>query len=1115
SEAVEQALKLAGGRLICSMEAGATLSSEENAPETPAAKGAARRSRKVADGSDSEAKASDERTIDRLYSSDYSCPESGMSYEPPSPQLFSFNSPLGMCPECNGLGMRHGFPMHHVIQNAEKSIQKGATLLLPSLSKIGRWPRHLLTGAAEAIEADTGMSSGTLLKTPWKNLSEEAQKLWLFGTGDRHVTFTWKTRGGAWKHGGLWEGWVNRLLESYRTSKNPMRRRQLEKYMEVVPCSACQGERLNRQARNVRLTSGSAARRRRGLPLELSLPQVCALSIEEASEFFEKLILDETGQLIAEEALKEIRGRLGFLLQCGLHYLSLDRSAPTLSGGESQRIRLAGQIGCGLVGVVYILDEPSIGLHPRDNTMLLNSLTRLRDQGNTVIVVEHDEETMRAADHVVDFGPGPGIRGGEVVVEGSVADLLKSERSLTGQYLSGRKRIEVPKQRRSPERGELVIHNARHNNLQGVTGHLPLGRFLCITGVSGSGKSSLINDILWQVVNRDLNKGNGDPGLHDRIDGLELLDKAIDIDQSPIGRTPRSNPATYVKVFDEIRDLFTHLPQSKIRGYKAGRFSFNVAGGRCEACEGHGATKLEMDFLADLWVPCNVCEGRRFSHETLEVKFKDHSIADVLNLEVRDAVRLFEEFPKIRQMLQTLCDVGLDYMQLGQASPSLSGGEAQRVKLARELGKRSTGRTLYLLDEPTTGLHFADVHKLLEVLHNFVDDGNTVIVIEHNLDVIKTADWILDIGPEGGAGGGRIVVEGTPEDVARCAASHTGAALRTVLPGMKPRVKKSASGKSAAAADPFVFSDRIEIRGASQHNLQSVNLSVPRDQMSVFCGPSGSGKSSLAMATLYAEGQRRYVESLSAYARQFLGQMPRPRVDSIQGLSPAIAIEQKTVGSTPRSTVGTVTEIYDYLRVLYARLGEVYCPTCGVPARKQTTDEIVDSLLNLPASTRLLLLAPVAVDRATPYSRVWDRLRNSGFVRVRIDGQTHSLEDVPEIDHRRSHDVAVVLDRVTVDRKQRGRITDSVEAALDLGKGVIEVAVAESGLEESQWTVLRYSLHLSCGSCQRSFELPAPQKFSFNGPLGWCPACEGLGTEFGANQALLVSSPERTLRDGA
>ena len=1135
AEAVEQALKLADGRLICSVETKAE-SGEPKAERSRTERGKQKvvqdaDGMMVAESRDSAAfpiPLSAFPSSDRLYSAHYACAESGMSYEPPSPQLFSFNSPLGMCMDCNGLGMRHGFPMHHLIVDENKSIQKGATLLLPGWTKIGRWPRHILAGAANAIEQDCGMAADSMLKMKWKDIPEPAKELWLYGTGERHVTFTWRTRGGAWKHGGKWEGWVNRLLESYRTAKNPMRRRQLEKYMEVATCPTCHGERLNRQARNVRLrtTSKTFATRVKArisnlkshIPnteMELSLPQVCALSIEEAYDFFESLKLDTTQQLIAEEAVKEIRGRLGFLLQCGLNYLSLDRSAPTLSGGESQRIRLAGQIGCGLVGVVYILDEPSIGLHPRDNTMLLESLQRLRDQGNTVIVVEHDEETMRAADHVVDFGPGPGVLGGEVVVEGTIDDVLKSERSVTGAFLSGRKAIEVPKTRRDPDRGSIVVYDASHNNLKNVTVHFPIGRLISVTGVSGSGKSSVVNDILWQIVNREVNKGVGDPGKHDRIEGLELIDKGIDIDQSPIGRTPRSNPATYVKVFDEIRKLYTQLPQSKMRGYKEGRFSFNVADGRCEACEGHGATKLEMDFLADIWIPCTVCEGHRFNHETLEVKFRDHSIADVLELDIRDALNLFEAFPKINRFLQTLCDVGLDYMKLGQASPTLSGGEAQRVKLARELGKRSTGRTLYLLDEPTTGLHFADVKKLIEVLQGFVESGNTVIVIEHNLDVIKTSDWVIDIGPEGGAGGGKIVIEGTPEEVAACSESHTGVALRSVLPGFGKKRSPASQRSRASKADPFILSQSIRITGAAQHNLQSIDLEVPREQMSVFCGPSGSGKTSLAMDTLYAEGQRRYVESLSSYARQFLGQMPKPRVESIQGLSPAIAIEQKTVGSTPRSTVGTVTEVYDYLRILFARLGEMYCPKCQIPAVQQTTDQIVDGVMKLGAGAKLLLLAPIEVDRSTAFTKVWDRLRANGFARVRVDGTTYPLDEVPDIDHRRTHKVAIVVDRVSVDSKQRSRIADSIEAALDLGKGIIHVAVADSTTDEPNWIEHRFSLHLSCSQCQQSFERQTPQKFSFNSPLGWCHACEGLGTEFGANQALLVTSPERTLLDGA
>ena len=1096
AEAVETALRVGKGTLILT---------EEAPPNATATRG-----------------------LEKLYSANYSCPESGMSYEPPSPQLFSFNSPLGMCPECNGLGMRHDFVVDRLVIDPKLSIRRGALALMKAWSQIGRWQRHLYEGAAAGIEQKLKLKAGALLKTPWQKLPEDARRLWLYGTGNSHITYHWKNRGDGWKHGGTWDGFIGKLLQDYRDAKNPMRRRQLEKYMDVAVCTACQGTRLNKQARHVRLTTASTAFEARGKPRELSLPDVCALSIEEAAGFFEALELDDTGQLIAVEVLKEVRGRLGFLLRCGLDYLTLDRTAPTLSGGESQRIRLAGQIGCGLVGVVYILDEPSIGLHPRDNTMLLESLQDLRDQGNTVIVVEHDEETMRAADLIVDFGPGPGVRGGELVAVGSVEDIKNCDRSLTGQYLSGQQSIVVPTVRRPPTENRLTINGATHHNLKGVDAEIPLGLFVCVTGVSGSGKSSLINDILWPVLNRDLNKGLGQPGPHASVTGLELLDKAIDIDQSPIGRTPRSNPATYVKVFDLIRDLYTNLPQAKLRGYPPGRFSFNVEGGRCEACEGHGATKLAMDFLADVWVPCPVCEGRRFNRETLEVTFKGKSIADVLEMDIQQALVHFENIPKIKRLLQALHDVGLDYLKLGQPSPTLSGGEAQRVKLARELGKRSTGRTIYLLDEPTTGLHFADVHKLLDVLHGFVEAGNTVLVVEHNLDVIKTADAVLDLGPEGGAGGGTIVAAGTPEQVADCAASHTGQALRGVLPSLRQKAgarkgkaaapKKASRWQSAARATNGDGAREITIRGAAQHNLRGLDLTVPRDRMNVFCGPSGSGKSSLAMDTLYAEGQRRYVESLSAYARQFLGQMPKPRVEHVHGLSPAIAIEQKTVGHTPRSTVGTVTELYDYLRILFARLGTPYCPDCSIPVGPSTTDEVISKVFALGEGnprTKALLLAPQMVHKGESYRDLFDRLQQRGYVRIRLDGTTHELAQAPKLDHREDHALEVVIDRVTLDPQQRGRIAESIEAALDLGRGVLRVALPVTGTPENRWEVRRYSLHASCDACGRSFDRLTPQNFSFNSPLGWCAACEGLGVERGTDASALIANPHVSLRDGA
>ena len=818
-----------------------------------------------------------------------------------------------------------------------------------------------------------------------------------------------------------------------------------------------------------------------------TLPELCDLPVSDAAQFFSELKLDETQSRIAEQAIKEVRGRLGFLTNVGLDYLTLARTAPTLSGGEMQRIRLAGQIGSGLVGVMYILDEPSIGLHPRDNDRLLETLRRLRDMGNTVIVVEHDEDTMLAADHLIDFGPGPGVKGGHVVATGPASKVVNEKRSVTGQYLSGRQKIDVPEERRAVRDEKVTVRGARQNNLKNIDVEIPTGVLVCVTGVSGSGKSSLVGDILVEALRRDLNNGKGEPGDHDKITGLEHLDKLIAIDQSPIGRTPRSNPGTYIKVFDEIRSLYTQLPDAKRRGYKPGRFSFNVSGGRCEACEGNGSNKLEMDFLADVWVTCAVCNGHRFNRETLQIRYKGKSIADVLEMDVQQALEHFENIPKIRNKLQTLHDVGLDYLKIGQPSPTLSGGEAQRIKLARELVKKSTGKTLYLLDEPTTGLHFADIKMLLKVLHGFVDAGNTVLVVEHNLDVVKTADWIIDLGPEGGAAGGQVVAAGTPEQIAKKRKSHTGRALAPLLDVKKATMTKKAAKKQRAI--PPVKS--IKVGGARQHNLKDVSVEIPRDQMTVCCGPSGSGKTSLAMDTVYAEGQRRYVESLGAYARQFVGQMEKPHVEHVEGLSPAVAIEQKNMGQTPRSTVGTVTEIYDYLRILYARLGTPYCPACDKPIGSQTVDEIVDKIMAEPTGTKMYVMAPVALHVGESYDTLWDEMRASGYLRVRVDGETFTLDNPPQIDRRRRHDVQVVIDRITVKPSDRSRIFESAETALSLGSGTLSVAYPQEDVAETKWPTRIHSQHFVCDRCARSFEPLTPHHFSFNSSIGWCEDCEG------------------------
>ncbi len=1103
AEAVEQALALGEGSVIVAVE-------HEAAPEAPEEEGQADNPQSAIRNPQSE---------DLLLSAHYACTHCGRSYEPPSPQLFSFNSPHGMCPACDGLGSQFTFDPDLLIPDPSLSFYHGAVPLVGALRGMGRWRKHIYEGVAATLGID--------LKTPWRDLPAEHRELLLHGSGERHITFEWKQRGGAvWKHGGKWEGIIPQLLSGFKKTAAGPRRMQLEKYMRVVRCPACQGQRLNPQARAVRVGGKT-------------LVELCAMPVGDLAAWF----APESGEMekqltpiqhtIAAEVLKELRGRLGFLLNVGLHYLSLDRSAPTLSGGEAQRIRLAGQIGSGLVGVLYILDEPSIGLHPRDNDRLLRSLERLRDMGNTVVVVEHDEDTMRAADYLVDFGPGPGVRGGEVVAAGSYAEILASKASLTGQYLSGRRQIEIPAKRREPSDKRLTIQGARHNNLKNIDIEIPLGQFVCVTGVSGSGKSSLINDILKEALlaagRRDTNgndeNGNGDEeeeaphqvGAHDRILGTEHIDKVIDIDQSPIGRTPRSNPATYIKVFDEIRSLYSQMAEAKVRGYKPGRFSFNVAGGRCEACSGNGSNRLEMDFLADVWVTCPVCEGRRFNRETLQIRFKDKNIHDVLEMDVQEALDHFANVPKVRGMLQTLHDVGLDYVKLGQPSPTLSGGEAQRIKLARELCRRSTGKTLYILDEPTTGLHFDDIQKLLQVLHGFVDAGNTVVVIEHNLDVIKTADWLIDLGPEGGSGGGRVVCAGTPEQVAACADSFTGQALKSVL-GKKPtgtRISTRAArkGKRAAGGDGQIT--HLTVQGAQQHNLKSIDVALPREQMTVCCGPSGSGKSSLALDTIYAEGQRRYVESLSSYARQFLGQVQKPKVEHVSGLSPAISIEQKTTSKSPRSTVGTVTEVYDYLRILYARLGQPYCPACEIPIGTQTADEIIDKIMSLPEGTKLYLMAPVERRGQGSYDALWEEIRRTGFMRMRVDGRSYSVEEPPAIDHRRKHKVEVVVDRILVRHSQRSRLADAVEAALDLGRGVLHVAHVDITREEPQWRVDRYSQHFACDQCGRSFEPLNPHHFSFNSPLGWCPTCEGLGFQRGANPAALIRDPRLPLREGA
>jgi excinuclease ABC subunit A len=690
---------------------------------------------------------------ERIYSESLACAPCALSFPELTPQGFSFNSPQGMCHDCNGLGSRVEIDPELVVPDPSLSIDEGA--LKP-------WGTGLSTKSSwSALRTQILRQLGVPFDVPWRKLPKKLQEQILHGAGEREFKVRWKGKtGGSASFTMTWEGALPRLMRRFKETTSERAKKWYAQFLGDTRCTTCHGMRLRPESAAVRVG-------------DKTIVEVSSLTIDAARRFFAEIGLEGAAQEIAAELLKEIRSRLDFLAAVGLSYLSLDRAGPTLSGGESQRIRLASQVGSELTGVIYILDEPSIGLHQRDNRRLLDTLEHLRDIGNTVVVVEHDEETIRSADHVIDFGPGAGVAGGRIVHAGTPASLQRCKESLTGAYLSGRRSVAVPAERREAA-GSLKLQGARENNLRDVSVEIPLGVLVAVTGVSGAGKSTLVNDVLYPALARKYHAATRKVGLHTALDGLEQLDKVIAIDQRPIGRTPRSNPVTYVKVFDEIRGFFAKLPEARVQGYGPGRFSFNVKGGRCEACQGDGVRQIEMHFLPDVFVKCEECQGRRFNDATLQVRFKGKSIADVLELTVREAAELFAAFPKIRESLALLIDVGLDYLHLGQPSPTLSGGEAQRIKLARELSRRATGRTLYILDEPTTGLHFDDVRKLLEVLARLVDAGNSVLVIEHNLDVIKTADWVIDLGPEGGPDGGRVVAAGTPEQVASATASHTG-----------------------------------------------------------------------------------------------------------------------------------------------------------------------------------------------------------------------------------------------------------------------------------------------------------------------------------------------------
>jgi excinuclease ABC subunit A len=893
-----------------------------------------------------------------VLSSQYACTACGVSYATPEPQLFSFNSPQGACPTCEGLGDIYGIdPAKLVTEPDEVAPQRAAIGVLGTFRDMPRWLRRLFTGVAAHVEAKKKLAPGTLLDTPWKNLTPRPEEDLARGHRPRRDQALLEARPGrAGREDEVRGAPAACSPTAGGTAKSGIIRRMLEKLMSVTPCHDCQGAAALAAGPCRADHDGLEALARRakkdpeGRPA-LSLDRSACPADRRRAGVSRRARPRRHAGRDRHELMKEIRSRLEFLDQVGLGYLALDRKAPTLSGGESQRIRLAAQIGSGLSGVLYVLDEPSIGLHPATTS---SSSGRSRPSATRATRSSWSSTTKtRSAPPTgwSTFGPGPGKRGGEVVAAGHA-------RRRGGERAERHRRVSLgPRRDRgadraagSPAARSLRLEGVRHNNLKGIDVEIPLGLFVCVTGVSGSGKSSLVGDVLEPELRRLLGSEAARARRVRRDHGADQLDKVIVIDQSPIGRTPRSNPATYVKVWDDIRNLFTMLPEAKKRGWKAGRFSFNVSGGRCEACEGNGSVRLDMDFLADVWVTCDVCGGARFAKDTLEVRWKGKNVADLLNMEIGEALELFADAPDIARKLQTLCDVGLDYLHLGQPSPTLSGGEAQRVKLSRELAKRSTGKTLYMLDEPTTGLHMADVRQLLTVLERLVEAGNTVLVVEHNLDVVKRADWVIDLGPEGGGWRRPDRGRGHAGEGGQGQGSQTGKALAADARGGRP--PRSRRGRIAVRGSEPVDPEAAAPRGGRcSHGLtkpraiparrrswsaaprsaqsQAGRCRHPRGAMTVCCGPSGSGKTSLAFDTLYAEGQRRYVESLSPYARQFVGQVPKPLFERIEGLSPAVAIEQRSTGSTPRSTVGTLTEMYDYFRVLAARLGRMHCPDCA------------------------------------------------------------------------------------------------------------------------------------------------------------------------------------------
>lgn len=973
--------------------------------------------------------------------------KSQKSYPALQPHDFSANSPLGMCPNCHGLGEKEEFSLDKILDQ-EKSIAEDPCLIAPSYQTVryGNIYRNL------------AKLFGFSVTTPWKELAEEAKEIYLFGRKEKWIkmSFTHPETKKRWREYVSWKGVIYEAEKKLEEAKSEGLKDKLNHYRQKELCSFCLGSGIKPYPSASRFQNKS-------------FQEIQALSIKEALDFFSHLSLTSEEKKIGEELIKELIRRLKFLEAVGLDYLQLSRKAPTLSGGEAQRVHLASHVGSGLVGITYILDEPSIGLHPRDNERLIKTLISLKEAGNSVIVVEHDEETILAADHIVDFGPKAGIFGGKIVLSGTVEELLNHPTSLTGAYLSGKEKISFSS-KRVPTEKKIYLKKASCNNLKNVDLTIPLGLMVLVTGVSGSGKSSLITETLAPALQNLIHKSTWRAGTYEEIIGAEEIKKVIVIDQSPIGRTPRSNPATYLKIFDEIRLLFSHLPDAKAQGFAPGRFSFNCKEGSCSKCLGLGTIRIDMDFMEDAFLPCDQCNGQRFDGETLSILFKGKSIKDVLDMTMQEALDFFSNQPTLARKIELVCQVGLNYLTLGQIAPTLSGGEAQRIKLAKELSKTSKN-CFYILDEPTTGLHLYDIHALLEICQKLVDQGNTLLVIEHNIEVIQAADWVIDLGPEAADQGGKIIFTGTPKDLAK-EDSPTGRALRK-----KEKKTKVALQKKEIKS--------IIVEGASENNLKNIDLSLPLEKITCITGPSGSGKSSFAFDTLYAEGNRRYVDTLSTYARQFVNKSSKPKYTRLENLLATIAIEQKNQGSTPRSTLGTLTEIYDYLRILFAHKAMAYCPETGEKIESISKEFVLEKVLDSAKEEKMMVLAPIELLKNESFEQCKKRLLQRGFLRIELDGKIYELDEPITFQEKQRHQIALVIDRFLVSLKEKSRIFEALQLACSISDGQM-ILVTDQKREF-------FSLSFAVPSTGKSYPRLSPQSFSFNHIDGMCLKCNGLG----------------------